>query len=391
MNFCSTVKDAVVGRWNSAKRFNNLLLADKHARSVYFENLLDMKLCSNSKDLPDCLSVGVADFRGKWEIVKGLYPNMDFGQGSFSECVDYAFVWGYDCADSNFIPLIEAVYNNAQILLCEDGFLKSADTWANFKADIKFRSGCSLILDPCGYYFDATRSSMIEQMLNDQSLTLGQADLIRANYLIKRIVGEKLTKYNHQPIFTPSIGRKGVRKVLVVDQSYGDFSIRRGWASDGTFKKMLNDALEENPDADIIVKTHPDTMTGNRSGYYQNIKEAGRVFRMTSPINPYSLLEICDKVYVCSTQFGFEALLAGKEVHTYGMPFYAGWGLTVDAQRNPRRIRQRSLAEVFYMFYIMYTRWYNPSRKEPCEIEDAIDWLLGIREEYWSRIGLCKA
>ena len=32
---------------------------------------------------------------------------------------------------------------------------------------------------------------------------------------------------------------------------------------------------------------------------------------------------------------GFEALLRGRPVTTYGMPFYAGWGLTRDLGMAP--------------------------------------------------------
>lgn len=145
---------------------------------------------------------------------------------------------------------------------------------------------------------------------------------------------------------------------------------------------MLEDAKRENPDADILVKTHPDTMTGTRAGYYDGVKEEGNVFRVTMPVNPYSLMDLVDKVYVCSTQLGFEALMAGKEVHVYGMPFYAGWGLTVDRQRNPRRTNVRSLEEVFHIFYLRYTHWMDIRSGRPCMIDVAIDNLLSLREEY---------
>lgn len=122
---------------------------------------------------------------------------------------------------------------------------------------------------------------------------------------------------------------------------------------------MLSKAISENPGCDILVKTHPDTMTGNAGGYYQKTNDS-RIIKVTFPINPYSLLEIVDKVYVCCTQFGLEALLAGKEVHTFGMPIYAGWGLTIDDLKLPRRINKRTLEELFYIFYCMYTYWVNP-------------------------------
>ena len=39
-----------------------------------------------------------------------------------------------------------------------------------------------------------------------------------------------------------------------------------------------------------------------------------------------------DRVYVVSSTMGFEALLAGKSVTCFGMPWYAGWGATDDRQ-----------------------------------------------------------
>jgi capsular polysaccharide export protein len=44
-----------------------------------------------------------------------------------------------------------------------------------------------------------------------------------------------------------------------------------------------------------------------------------------------SLIDAADEVHTVSSLAGFDALLRGKEVFTYGLPFYAGWGLTHDA------------------------------------------------------------
>ena len=222
-------------------------------------------------------------------------------------------------------------------------------------------------------------------MLNDKNLIITEEQKLRARKCIDKIVETHLTKYNHQPIFEPQIGRKGVKKVLVIDQSYGDMSISKGWCCDETFEKMLECAIKENPDADIIVKTHPDTMTGHRGGYYTGIKEQDNIYTQTEPINPISLIKYVDKVYVCTTQFGFEALMCGKEVRVFGMPFYAGWGLTKDEQVCERRTNKRSLEEIFYLAYIVYTHYVNPEKGSKCEIEEAIDYLLELRKEYFSQ------
>lgn len=104
---------------------------------------------------------------------------------------------------------------------------------------------------------------------------------------------------------------------------------------------------------------------------------------MSEEINPVSLLEIVDKVYVVTSQLGFEALMMGKEVHVFGAPFYAGYGLTIDYQKCERRTNKRSLEEMFYITYINYSYYVNPEKGERCEIEEAIDYLIKLRKEYF--------
>ena len=93
-------------------------------------------------------------------------------------------------------------------------------------------------------------------------------------------------------------------------------------------------------------------------------------------------MELCDKVYVVSSQFGLEALMAGKEVHVFGMPFYAGWGLTIDDQHIDRRTNKRTLEELFYIFYCMYTHWVDPDKGCETTIDAVIDKMIKLREEY---------
>jgi capsular polysaccharide export protein len=79
---------------------------------------------------------------------------------------------------------------------------------------------------------------------------------------------------------------------------------------------------------------------------------------------------------------GFEALIRGLEVHCFGMPFYAGWGLTVDKVRLLRRWRRRSLASVFYAACILHSRYYNPEKQRPCSLEEVITYLTTARDRY---------
>ena len=59
-------------------------------------------------------------------------------------------------------------------------------------------------------------------------------------------------------------------------------------------------------------------------------------------------MEAFDEVYVATSQMGFEALLMGKVVHTFGAPFYAGWGLTIDHGDIPGRRKGRPTLEQMF-------------------------------------------
>ena len=311
------------------------------------------------------------------------FPNLKFSD--INQNTKYGFIWGHAYNDANCTALISMLEQRGVIILCEDGFIRSYDTWCSSTPNKDLLKSCSTIFDTQAYYFDARKISTLEQILNDKNFVVTDKQIAIAKELINFIVSNKLSKYNHQPLtIAKQIGNQGRKKVLVVDQSYGDFSIKCGLANDSTFKKMLECAQKENPDADILVKTHPDTMTGKRGGYYSNIKETKNIFKITFPINPYTLLSLVDKVYVCSTQFGFEALMANKEVHTFGMPFYANWGLTIDDQILSRRTNKRSLEEIFYIFYCLYTHWCNPITQKPCSINEALHAILTMRNTIMS-------
>ena len=56
---------------------------------------------------------------------------------------------------------------------------------------------------------------------------------------------------------------------------------------------------------------------------------------------------------------GFEGLLRGLNVVCYGLPFYAGWGLTQDRHRIERRTRQLTLDDLVAGTLIEYPRYIN--------------------------------
>ncbi len=92
-------------------------------------------------------------------------------------------------------------------------------------------------------------------------------------------------------------------------------------------------------------------------------------------INPHVLFDMADKVFCVTSGMGFEALLRGIEVHTFGMPFYAGWGVTKDVISLDRRSKVRTIEEIFQCSYVICSRYYNPQTASGGEIEDVIEYL----------------
>ena len=270
---------------------------------------------------------------------------------------------------------------NVPFFFNEDGFLRSATTYVD-NCDPMFTRCLAFNFDPYGPYYDCSCHSWLERMLDAPELNLSAAQLTRARACIDFLIAHHLTKYNHQPINDQLLDDVAGTKVLVVDQSYGDQSIYRGGANDRTFDVMLEQAIKENPDSTILVKTHPDAMASDKvKAYYAGVKAEGRVRLLTAPINPISLIKQCDRVYVCTSQFGFEALLCGKDVQIFGRPFYAGYGLGT-ARQEIKRPRTRTLEEMFYIAYIEYVHYLNPFTNQPCEIEELMECLIKLREMY---------
>lgn len=288
----------------------------------------------------------------------------------------------------NIAKFDRAYAKHLPIVFCEDGFLSCIATHNNCSVDLKFRTSCSLTCDTRGFYFDASTNTDLESLLNSREVS--ESELLSAKALREMIVANRLSKYNCQPTKIPSTLTKSSRsKVLVIDQDFGDYSTLLGDATAGDFEIMLHTAVLENPDSDIIVKTHPDAAAvgpGARKGYYSEISDhaeaSGKIIKISDPVNPYSLIDIVDKVYVATSTFGFEALLAGKEVHCFGIPWYSGWGATIDNKPTPRRTAKRNVDELLYIFYCIYTRWCDIATRTPCSIYHAIDQLLHLRKEY---------
>ena len=291
--------------------------------------------------------------------------------------VDVFFQWGITDSENKKRQRATARELGKPVVIVEDGFIRSIDI------GLSKEPGLSVLLDDSTAYYDATKVSRLERLIESRP-ELSNAVRERCKSAIAKIVDNRVSKYNHAPDVSLNIGTPGKKKILLIDQRYGDQSVESGLGSDALFDKMLSDALKEFKDYDIIIKQHPDAIKGGKSSYFSNEKLAfaeyvDNVHPVLFDVNPYSLFDIVDKVFVMTSGMGFEALMAGKEVRCYGMPFYAGWGLTEDVQHCARRTRRASLEDLFHASYIDLSRYFHPDRNETVEVEDIVDYVISKR------------
>ena len=239
----------------------------------------------------------------------------------------------------------------------EDGLLRSV-------AKGKAHPPLGLMVDELGVHFDATAPSQMEQLIAGP-ITSAEADRARALQNLWR--EQRLSKVN------PPVEAEAPQEpyVLVVDQSAGDRSIALGLADASCFQRMLQAALEEHPDCTVVLKVHPDVISGRALGHFSAKDLAEPRVRLSADGgHPARLLERARAVYVVTSQMGFEALLWGRPVHCFGMPFYGGWGLTHDRREAPLRRRQgASLEALVHAALVASCRCIDPHRHQHCRIE----------------------
>jgi len=249
-------------------------------------------------------------------------------------------------------------------LALEDGFLRSVRL-GNQDPPL------SLIVDDLGVYYDATHPSRLETLIRCPP---SETERARARSLRAAWCAARVSKYNHlrerrTPPPSPA--------VLVVDQTFGDPAIAHGLADPRSFQRLLEAALDEHPEATILVKIHPDVFAGRKRGHFdpERLARLERVRVLRRNLHPVSLLEQVEAVYTVTSQLGFEALLWGRRVRVFGMPFYAGWGLTEDELPAPERRARVDLESLIQGALIRAPRYLDPETGERCEVERLLEWM----------------
>ena len=252
---------------------------------------------------------------------------------------------------------------DTQAVRVEDGFLRSRGLGAELVPPL------SLVADRTGIYYDPSGPSDLEELIS-QRANLRPAQEQRAERLIAALLASGISKYNLGGDL-PDLPEG--RKILVPGQVEDDASILLGAGDVRTNRALLEAVRDANPDAIIIYKPHPDVESGLRDGATDASGLADVIAHRADPI---ALIAHVDELWTMTSLMGFEALLRGTKIHTFGAPFYAGWGLTLDHGPVPDRRRARpGLAGLVHAALIDYPRYRDPISGRPCPPEVVIERL----------------
>jgi tetratricopeptide (TPR) repeat protein len=241
----------------------------------------------------------------------------------------------------------------------------------------------SIVADDQTLYFNSQEPSNLEGICQTYDFQAEPELLEKARACMDTLVHTGISKYNHlgSTNVEEIYGVKNKKRILVIGQVESDASIKYGCSKKMTNNDLVRAAHAENPDAQIIYKPHPDVLTGHRDMISDPMAVSDIAKVVTEPLSLVDSLKTIDHVYTITSLSGFEALLRGIEVTCFGMPFYAGWGLTNDRQECARRTRTLTLEELFAGAYLLYPRYINIETNQLSDCESTIRQLLSMKKQ----------
>lgn len=302
-------------------------------------------------------------------------PNLDLLLGNsinnnFRKDTTHYAVWGIG-KETNKEAEDEANSKNIPIVRLEDGLIRSYSSQ---------EPTYSLYKSNDGMYYDFTNESNIENLLNsDWEPTI--EDINHYDLALEMIQKYNISKYNEHQDVPSNFFPEDKPNILLIDQTFNDHSVLFGNANEQSFANMLDYALNQAESYNIYVKIHPEVLSGKKVGYLFNlikklpIEKQEVIHIISDSYNVPSCFKYISKVYVVTSQVGFDALLRDKEVFCFGSPFYSGWGITNDMINGRVRSKNRNIKEIFIAMMFYCTTYINPFNKEKGSLLDVIEYI----------------
>jgi len=287
---------------------------------------------------------------------------------SMSAPLDAVLAWGNKPSSKRAASLAQK--RNISLVRVEDGFLYGLEPRISMRA--------SLVVDDLGIYYDANHPSRLEYYIG---VDLTESQILRAQSIQALWQMHGVSKYNHAPDWVRASDEWSQDPfILLIDQTRGDQSIAGSLANASNFQLMLDAALAQTTFQHILIKVHPEVVSANKLGHFDvsassALRSHPRLRILDQDCNLSSVIKEAGAIYTVSSQAGFEGLLWDKPVHTFGMPFYAGWGLTFDFLLKPSRRSSASLEQLIFSSLVSYSRYVHPETGAPCQIEELIDYF----------------
>ncbi|MFC0821028.1 capsular polysaccharide biosynthesis protein [Moraxella marmotae] len=295
-------------------------------------------------------------------------------------------VWGLSAKQTLTQKIADYQNQHRPRIWCmEDGFIRSNGLGATLLEPL------SVVVDDVGIYFDANYPSQLEIIL--QNLLLDDEQIQRANNLHRLLLANRVSKYNvgtinhrlKQQINAQKSLKPTAKVRLVVGQVEDDASVKNCTSQIRTNAELLKKVRADFADDVIIYKPHPDIEAGLRLGKIDEQTLTLADIVATDTAMP-QCLELCDVVHTISSLTGFEALLRGVAVVCYGLPFYAGFGLTDDviepdntpkiqALARRQRTTPMDLPTLIYGTLIAYPLYRLPNGHGLASCEQVIEYL----------------
>lgn len=273
---------------------------------------------------------------------------------------------------------------NGKFKLLEDGFIRSVGLGVDGAKLL------SIVEDDIGIYYDATSQSRLEKILSEHKFD--NELLQESKWCIDFITTHNISKYNNAPNISKNLIQKyeleNSNNILIIAQTDGDASLIYGLGDKFSTADVIDAAIKENPNSNILLKIHPDVLSGKKKSDINISNLDSKIKIIAENINPISLLKYINKVYTKTSGMGFEALMCGCECVCFGMPFYAGWGLSDDRVQAPlRRNRTLSIEELFAGAYILYAKYIDAYTGQNTTLKRVLPQINTLKN---ARLNECK-
>lgn len=290
--------------------------------------------------------------------------------------------WGRKPSGQQAVELASKFKGKFKLL--EDGFIRSVGL------GVEGAKLLSVVEDDFGIYYDATQPSQLEHILATSEFST--KIICEARWCIDFIISNHICKYNNAPDITTAQVQKyelqNNSNILIIAQTHGDASLEYGLANQFSTFDMINAAINENPNSNILLKIHPDVLSGKKKSDIDIANLPSQIKIISENINPISLLKHITKVYTKTSAMGFEALMCGCECVCFGVPFYAGWGLSDDRAQIPsRRHKKLSLEQLFAGAYLLYAKYIDPYNGQNTTLKRVLPQINTLKN---ARLNECK-